>query len=159
MSDEADRYAPVIRQIEAAFVDVTYPGDEQMLHPDCFDDMDIAAFYGSTSWPDIPAKTIALEYAALSFVSAAGFQFLIPAYMIWTLRNINADRMTVESTLWSLDIEMSNGRFRDFRLSKCALLTAEQRAAIKAFLTVLLDHRYLAGDAKTALDGYWDSVS
>ena len=148
-----------MRQIKEAFADVAYPGDDHLLHPDCFDDMDIAAFYGSTSWPDIPAMTIAHESAALSFASAAGFQFLIPAYMIWTLENTDSDYMSIEHTLWSLDLDFSYGRFRDIRLSKCVLLTQEQQAAIKAFLTVLLDHRHLGDDAKAALESHWKTAS
>ena len=159
MSGDADNYASVIRAIEAAFADVAYPGDDRMLHPDCFDDMDISTFYGSTSWREIPAETIRHESAALSFASAAAFQFLIPAYMTWTLENSDADSMSVEHTLWSLDPEFSSGRFRDFQSSKFALLTAEQRSAIKAFLTVLLDHRHLADDAKTALEYHWGSAA
>lgn len=159
MSDPTDRYATTIRQIETAFTDVAYPGDDRMLHPDCYDDMDIAAFYGGTSWRDIPATTIAHENAALSFASAAAFQYLIPAYMIWTLETIDTGDGSIEHTLWSLDPDFSNGRFRDFQLSKFALLTPEQRSAIKAFLAALLDHRYVADDAKSALDNHWGSAS
>lgn len=155
MARAADRHTQVIRQIEAAFADVAYPGDDRMLHPDCFDDMDISAFYGSTSWRDIPSTTIAREYAAFSGASAAAFQFLIPAYMTWVLENIDEGDISVEHTLWSLDPDFSNGRFRDFQLSKFALLSREQCAAIIAFLTALVDHRYVGEDATAALENHW----
>jgi len=155
MAHDADRYTHIIRQIEAAFADVAYPGDDRMLHPDCFDDMHIRAFYGSTSWKDVPCMTIARENAAFSGASAAAFRFLIPAYMTWVLENIDEGDISVEHTLWSLDPDFSNGRFRDFQLSKFTLLSREQRAAVVAFLTALVDHPDIGEDAKAALKNHW----
>ena len=39
------------------------------------------------------------EYAALSFVSAGGFRPFIPAYMCFTLRNLDSGAAAVDSTI------------------------------------------------------------
>ncbi len=158
MDSDPDRFAAVIRQIEQAFADVAYPGDDEMLHPDCMDDMDIAAYYGSVSWADLPATTIAQESAALSFVSPAGFQFLLPAYMIWTLRNLTSGWASVEHTIWSLHPGWSRPELHDFQVSKFALISDEQRKAIIAFLAALAEEADdLGDDARSALESHWQS--
>jgi hypothetical protein len=42
------------------------------------------------------------EYAALSFLSPAGFRHFIPAYMRFTLRRLGSGAAAVNSTIWSL---------------------------------------------------------
>ena len=146
----------VVAAIEAAFGDIVYPGDDALLHPDCMDDMDIAAFYGGTTWQAIPDETVGFEYAALSFVSAEGFRYLLPAYMTRSLRHFDDGDIGVESTVWALDPNRAGPALRAFQLSKYTLLSGAQRAAIAAFLEVIATHpSYLGEDARTALVGHW----
>lgn len=155
MSLDPARVDRVVERIEAAFADVAFPGDDALLHPECMDDMDVAAYYGGTAWRDIPAQTIANESASLGFLSAAGFQYLLPAYMIWTLRNLSSGCASVESTIWSLNPGRFGGAFRAHNVSQYAMLTKAQRDAVVAFLNAITEDEELAEDARSALRSYW----
>lgn len=103
MSLDPDRVEQVARQIGSAFSEVCFPGNKQLLHPKCLDDMEVNAFRNGDRWQDIPERLIAVENATLSFVSAEGFQYLIPAYMIWTLKYFEDGDISVDSTIFALD--------------------------------------------------------
>jgi hypothetical protein len=119
----------IIAQIEAAFAFVLRPDNDALLWDQCFDDNDIAALYDVAHWRDVPDTMVENEYAALSFLSPAGFQHFIPAYMRWVLRHPDGGAAVVGSTLWALTPEWSLVKFGDF--------DAAQRAAVIAFLEAM----------------------
>jgi hypothetical protein len=95
----------VARHIEAAFADVPRPPNDLLLHPQSFDDSDIAALYEIDDWRSLPDDLAVSEYAALSFLSPDGFRHFIPAYMLWVLRHPGAADAVVDSTIWALSPE------------------------------------------------------
>ncbi len=155
MSLDHDRIEEVAREIETAFGRLTHPGDDKLLHPRCFDDMDIEAFYGGPHWRDVPSDVIDRENAALCFLSPKGFQFYLPAYMIWTLRNYDGGSASVLHTLYSLDPGEPDDELRAFQTSKFELLTPDQRRAIIDFLGLFQDHEDLGSVAERAMENYW----
>jgi hypothetical protein len=152
---DPDRIEELVRDIEAAFGHLDPPGDDKLLHPRCFDDMDIEAFYGAPHWRDVAPEIIGHENAALCFFSPEGFQFYLPAYMTWSLRHYESGSASVLHTLYSLDPGMWSGELRAFQLSKFELLTPEQRKTIVAFLDLFQDDEDLADLAENALENYW----
>ena len=147
----ADRYPDVIRpevirEVELAFADAPRPANDDLLHPLCADDGDIQAFYPIPRWQDVPDEVLEREYAALSFLSAAGFRHFLPAYLRYVLRHDDEGQAVIGSTLAALD----PGRFGDelerFQRSKYVELTEPERAAIAAFVGAMGDHDEI-GDA------------
>jgi hypothetical protein len=126
----------LLAQIEAAFADIPRPRNDELLHPNCADDNDIAALYEVADWRDLSDATIENEYAALSFLSPAGFRCFIPAYMSFTLRFPESGAAAVESTLWSL----SPVNDQHFNPSKFILFDVAQSAAVVASLEALAAH-------------------
>jgi hypothetical protein len=91
------------------------------------------------------------EYAALSFLSPAGFRHFIPAYMGFALRRLGSGAAAVDSTIWSLSPDSNpTEELREFARSKLALLDRPQRAAVVAFLEAAAEHE----DARRAL-AWW----
>ena len=124
-----------LTQIDDAFGAAPRPSDEDLLHEDCRDDNDIAALYAYAHWRDVPGDVLVTEYAALSFLSPAGYRHFIPAYMRHALQHFDSGESVVDSTLWSLALnDWEDERMRAFRRSKWSLLDAPQRAAVVAFL-------------------------
>ncbi len=156
MSIDSKRVENVAGLIEAAFAPVAHPGDDRLLHPDCRDDMDIVDFYGGIHWRDVASDVVISAYAAPCFFSPEGFQFYLPAFMIWALRNHDCPEMAVESTLTALDPSERDDQLHDFQVSKFALITPRQRLAIVAFLKVFLDVEDRGQYARLALDHYWN---
>jgi hypothetical protein len=130
--DRAGRIELIIAQIEAAFADVPRPDNDALLWDQSFDDNDIAALYDVAHWRDVPDAVIEQEYAALSFLSPAGFRHFIPAYMRRVLRHPGSGAAVVGSTLWSLTPEWSLVKFVDFDTA--------QRAAVITFLEAMTDY-------------------
>lgn len=123
----------IIAQIASAFADVPRPTNDELLHPNCFDDNDIAALYEIEDWRDLSDSMVENEYGALAFLSPEGFRFFIPAYMSFTLRHPESGAAAVQSTLMSLSPEYD----QMFTPSKFAMLDAAQSAAVIAFLEAM----------------------
>ena len=145
---------PIQATIEAAFADTPRPPDAELLHERCSDDNDIAALYGVAHWRELDDATIEREYAALSFLSPAGFRHFIPAYLRFGLRHLDTGAAAVDSTIWSL----SPPRYDDpglqaFTESKLEPLDDRQRAAAVAFLDAVreLGDEHVAAEAELAL--------
>ena len=136
--------------VEEAFRDVPRPSNEDLRHPDCFDDSDIVPLYAFSSWRDMTDDDVIGNYAATSFLSAAGFRFFIPAYLSYALRNPDSAEACVSTTIWHLDPTLYDEKIAAFTRSKYKLLDAAQRAAVIGFLEAMRASDY-AEDAEHAL--------
>lgn len=121
--------------IAEAFAGVPRPPNEALLHDDCRDDGDIVELYGVPDWREAPDKALERSYAALTFLSPAGFQYFLPAYLSWVLRHAGRASAVVDSTIWSL--EATPGPHEAFAASKFELLDDAQRTAVVSFLTTM----------------------
>lgn len=127
----------VLAQIDSAFADVPRPVNDALLHPNCFDDNDIAALYGVADWRDLSDAMVENEYAALAFLSPEGFRYFIPAYMAWTLRYPESGAAVVQSTIMSLSPEYD----QMFNPSKFTLFDETQTAAVVAFIETMTPYQ------------------
>ena len=137
----------LVSEIGQAFHGVSRPG--VMLHPEGYDDSEISAFYRYERWQDIEDEDIEFENAALCFVSAEGFQFLIPAYMRFALTHLESDCNSIDATIYAL---CPSGDLDSFQRSKYVTLSIPQRCAIRHFLECMADHPQFV-DADVALEG------
>jgi hypothetical protein len=144
-----------IVEIEDAFSGLDPPGDAQLLHPQCMDDGDIADFYGELDRRQLSDDTIIGNYAAPSFFSAEAFQYYMPAFMIWSLRHHDTIEYAPESTLRALDPTSGGPGLYEFQVSKYALFTRRQRAAVIRFLQAFSSDPDLGPIADDALINYW----
>jgi hypothetical protein len=142
-----------IAAIEAAFGNEKRPANDELLHPDCADDMDLEHIYPIPHWRDMADEDVIAGYASLSFFSAAGFRHFIPAYMLFVLRHPESPEAVVSSTIWAFDPTIYETNLRDFVASKFALLDGDQRTAIAAFLEAMSEHDPDAARARA----YWES--
>lgn len=145
-----------VGQVEAAFADVPRPTNADLLHPNCADDMDIEHLYAVTDWRALTGDEVVGGYAALGFLSAAGFRHFVPAYLLWVLAHPESGEAVVDSTVWAFHAEMYTESLRPFVRSKWALLDPPQRHAVSAFLVAMTPHHT---DAAAALAAWraWDA--
>ena len=156
----ADTLLRALDAIDAAFGDAPRPADAELLHERCHDDNDIVALYGIAHWRELPDELVESEYAALSFLSPAGFRHFIPAYMGFALRHLGTGKAAVDSTIWSLSPDIYDGEeLRAFARSKLAPLDDGQRAAAAGFLEAVrtLGDEHEARDAERAL-AWWGAA-
>jgi hypothetical protein len=132
-------------RVEAAFAEAPRPTNTNLLHPDCADDMDIEHLYGVADWRRLGDREIVGGYAALAFLSPAGFRHFVPAYLRWVLRNPDSAEAVVDSTVWAFHADMYDESLRPFVRSKWELLDSPQRGAVAAFLEAMAPHQPDAG--------------
>jgi len=142
-------------QIREAFDGLAVPAENELLHPDCMDDVDIQEFYGGVRWQEMTDAMVVNGYAAPTAFSAKAFQYYLPAFLLWTLRNPDSTDYAGEAILLALDPGTPKEMLHDFRMSKFALLTERQPEAVRAFLTHVAAHPDLGEFAQAALENYW----
>jgi hypothetical protein len=140
----------IVARIQFAFENAPRPPNEELLHPDCRDDGEIAPLYPFDSWLDVPDETLEREYGALAFLSPTGFRHFLPAYMRWVARHGEEQpgAAVVGATFQALTPQ--EGVLAPFTMSKFSLLEAEQSSCIAAFLDRMVHH----ADARDAR-AYW----
>lgn len=136
--------------VESAFADVARPANDELLHPDSSDDMDLVELYEISSWRDMTEHDIIENYAAPNFLSPAGFRYFLPAYLRFALEHPDSSAAVVSATIWDLDPSMYDERIAAYSRSMYVLFDDAQRAAIVAFLEAMTDSSYGA-DAERAL--------
>ena len=140
----------LICKLDTSFKAVKAP--ETWLHPECMDDMDIAAFYPFDDWQNIPEELLIYEYAGLSPASASAFQFLIPAYLRFCIRHAGSGHATIDSTLLAFQPDKT---LFDFQVSKYEKLTKEQKDVILLVLEWLQQSEEEATSAKECMEILW----
>ncbi len=148
----------VKKEIEDAFKNVKYPGDEHLLHPQSYEESEVEDFKGKhwKSWKDLSREIINSNYSTLSFLSPEAYPFFLPAYMIHGLEN--PDSNVLMFTVYNLTASApSEPRLREYFLSRVAKFTSEQKKAITSFLKCVEEQyeEYSLGDADEALQSYW----
>jgi len=138
-------------EIVRAFNVVAYPGADRIVAGDSGEYVDAKRELGSSRWQDLPAAKIGKWDWVLAFLTPSGFQYYLPAYLLYTVKNVMNPSLACDSTIYSLCVgECFSERFREFSRS--------QRLAVKHFLEFVRDFypdEYEQEQASQALDDYW----
>lgn len=146
----------VIALIESAFASVRRPAPDQISHCDeC--DLWVERFLESdvADWRDLSPDDISYEYAALTAVTPAGWRFLVPAYLVWYVKNPHANSNTHEHLLWQLTLREDDD---DHQRTCFESLDRRQARAVVAFLDFVAENSELEHcirDARIAYESYW----
>lgn len=93
-------------EIEAAFADVPYPGDGNLVETRIPEDLDAAKFFKGVKWQDWkekPGQLLSPEVKSyLFFLSPAAFRYYLPLYMIFTLTDYFASDLRADEVIGSV---------------------------------------------------------
>ncbi len=150
---QSTRRAFVGKSIRAAFKNLPYPGDDNLgydrKNPD---GAAINYDFRGYDTDEVPRHILAYHHYHLSFFSAEGRQYYLPAYMVTALDNDICG--TLMPTIYYLQRDDAS-RFD----SQYSFYAATQKAAIRQFLEYIRDESVDDEEAKEqaqkALDGYW----
>ncbi len=175
----------MIERIREAFRETEHPGDAflQGSHEGCEPSEAIAPFRGVTDWQQLDSAVLDAHYTALSFLSAGGFRYFLPAFLI---ADVNSRLQTADPvfhlTNGFLDhvvtlpmgdrtcekaigkSEFVNPRrygamtWHDYARCRLSVFTREEAGAIAAYLEYRREvdaGGAGAGDITAALDGFW----
>lgn len=151
----------VIREIQAAFINNEYPGDNylQGSYEGSEPFEEVEPFKGQEDWMKIPSQVLDRHAGALYFFSEAGFRYFLPAYLVADINNelLYADPLfhlihgfsersvehKVETRVFVRKIEKNafvNPRryggmtFYDYARYRLSIFTREEARAIVAYL-------------------------
>jgi len=103
-----------------------------------------------SDWSRIPAEDLIENECSLSYFDPEGMRFHLPAFMIAYINMV---------PLYG-GVVFSLTDLNDFKTAKLALLSFEQRMAVRSFLQYVADHPdgwLSVEDISTVLNGYWSS--
>jgi uncharacterized protein DUF6714 len=132
---------------------VPRPDDEALLHPECYDMGDLREVAAVRHWRDLADADVVSAYAALAFLSPAGFRHYLPAFLRFVLRHPDSGEAVVDSTVWAFLPELYQEELRPFVRSKWTDLAGEERDVVAAFLDVMTAHHDDAAAALAAWRG------
>lgn len=118
--------AEVIQQIEEAWEDVPYPGDDKIFTPDSYDDEDIVNYFGGTTWRGHDPIKLRAHSSAFTFFTPEAFHYWLPAFMIAAIVNPEEADVVVDYIPRSLSDGRSSMRW--------SLFSQAQRNAVAAYL-------------------------
>jgi hypothetical protein len=155
MNDRARDLDHLRQQIESAFADVEYPGDDRLVSDTSGYDLecnDVAALFKGKHWKDVSLETLLSHSGALPLLTPEAYRFYLPAYLLaGSLRYEDADVVPydVVSSLPrapdpELDTLFDSSHQFERRRKKMEALTPLQRQAVKSFLEFL--KKYHADD-------------
>jgi hypothetical protein len=108
------------------------------------------------TWQDLTDEEIISCDAALSHFDESSFVYYLPAYLLFAVRNHNADwpdpgETTVGSVVFSVTHRTP------YTLARFKLFSTEQRAAVIAFLELIAEKGsdYERPEAQKSLERYW----
>lgn len=146
-------------KIIEAFANIPHPREKMIRSDAPSSELEIKCFLSKKwmNWEDISGKIIDYKYDSLPAFSELGFQFILPAYMIYALED---ERSNVgDFTIYNLTApnKLTHPERWDRFMSIIALLTDKQKEAIVLFLEYQEYEKKgnPINEATEALQSYW----
>ncbi len=145
------------QQVEMAFSDVPYPGDDNIVtHPNTSLASHLPALLTGKHWKDVPLEFIIQENLSLPLFTPAGFRFYLPAFLRATLLypdQVDILPSNIFSSLTPPDEEINLQNF----LNRVNGFTREQTETLKAFvrLYIVIEHSY-SDDRHDKASHFWE---
>lgn len=122
----------VIHQIEAAWHDVPYPGDDHIFTPDSYDDEDIVNYFGGTTWRGHSAIDLRAHSSAFTFFTPEALHYWFPAFLIAEIQ----DPIAADVIGDYIPRSLTDGR----PSMRWSLFSPAQRQAVLAYLRFQVEH-------------------
>lgn len=122
----------IAHEVEEAFADVPYPGDDKLLRYSFSVDNDtvLESFRGK-HWKEISPEELQLNEAHLSLFSPEAFCFFLPSFMVGALLHPEETNIVWQCVFYNLAPGHSD---LDFLHERIKLLNARQKAAVRRYV-------------------------
>src|SRR5262245_25577787 len=128
----------LVDEVIEAFSNVAYPGDDKLVYdnsPEHLECADVASLFRGKHWKDISLELLQYNSESLAFFTPEAYKFYVPAFLIIAISAYDRADLIPRSLLSSLTIPKKDGETKKRFLDKMGLFSADQRAAIRHFLT------------------------
>ncbi len=138
MGDINPEVLRVKSDIEKAFADVTYPGDENLVHVQRPEDIDVAVHFKGIKWQDWkdkPTQVLAkVSSGDLFLLSKEAYRYYLPIYMIQALIDYENAGLFIDEIPFSLAPSSDKPYINKHVSQRISLMTTAQLKAILAYL-------------------------
>jgi hypothetical protein len=141
-------------QIEQAFADVPYPGDDHIIDdPHDWECIDLLACFKGKHWKELSHED--LFQNSLSFVGIDAFAFYLPAYLFASLASY---KHLISHVVYGLCL-LDDSELIEWQVRRFDRLSRIQKQAVRSFLEYMRDEnaQYFgeAEEIQDALTRYW----
>ena len=156
----------LVQEIESAFSHVPYPGDNNIVYDISGHDLEsvsIAEAFKGKHWKTLPSEFLRYHSSSLFFLSASGFRFYLPAYLLISILQFKVKDgfMIINDTIANLNPPQSAGVQMNYFLQKVHDFTPEQKLAVKHFLIFMQEAYYqepfIGKSIRAALNHFWNN--
>lgn len=151
----SERVAALVREIDEAFADVEYPGDEKLVydssgkHLEC---AEVADALRGRNWRKLSAGELRYSPSNLHFMTPEAVHYYLPAYLRASVLSYDEVAAVPETLLRILKAPPGTGTNERRTLASLTdRLTPRQKAVIRSFLEFLRDEH--------GADFPWDDIS
>jgi hypothetical protein len=130
------------QQIETAFAEVEYPGDDRLVYDTSGDHLEcneVAAAFRGKHWKEIPLDTLRYHSSGIFFLTPEAYRFYLPAYLIAGSLHYDQADLIPDSVVSSITPPSDERNF-DVYQRRMEGLTPPQRKALRSFLQFLKLH-------------------
>lgn len=132
----------VAREIEIAFAEARYPGDNELVESGNYRDPErdeIANYLRAKKWADLDLQSMRNRSEDMHLLSPVAFRYYLPAYMRISVLQYEEADLLPHSVVFSL-IKPADPELAEYYLKRMSGFTSVQRSAINAFLWYLKKH-------------------
>ena len=131
-------------QVKAAFAEVPYPGDGNIVQGSSLEAKEIESFFRGKRWEEITLENLNSNppmdpSAGPSFMTEQAFHYYLPAYLMITIDSKPEADVIPEFTVHRLSIPEIAEAERSWYQSRVVRFTRAQRRAVKAVLEYVRD--------------------
>lgn len=153
--DQDEIREAICKEIEDAFSDVTYPGDDRIVDPiNNYERFKIADKLKGKDWKEIWPISVYDGMFNLFYLTPEGFHFYLPAYMIASLRDEDGAEF-LEFVIGNLAPGETEADKEAF-MEKARLFSPKQRAAIKSFVNYFYEGETHRQPRDERAKQFWD---
>jgi hypothetical protein len=153
------RREQLMQQIEGAFTDTPYPGDERIAYsPNTWECEELNTDFRGMSWKDVPREVLRRHSQDLALFSTEGFRYYLPTYLLAALDDFWDVREFVLSHLTLPEAPTGEPEQRSFALRRFEHLSPAQKRAVRACLEYFRDEapgEVFRAHVLAALERYW----
>ena len=148
-------------QIERAFADVPYPGDDRIVeNPADLESSNLRNRFKGKHWSTLSLKTLMDERSGLPLLTPEAFRFFIPAYLHVSVVRPNEVDVIPENVVFHLTPPGQKGESAEWFWSVVSGFTLAQKQVIRAFMRYWFDQtppKYLIDSDRRAKEFWLES--
>lgn len=146
----------IAREVERAFSDVPYPGDEDLVAHRCPVCAELAEAFRGTRWRDLSTSRISEYHNGLPHFSPPAFRHYLPAYMTAILLHLDESEPLIWDSIFTNVIPPEKPEHMAWFHARMDGLTPAQMAVIRDYVRLYLtEEKHVPEGARERAASFW----